>query len=227
MIDRLLTAAAVVLLTLAGSAAAQTKLTVKAEDAPPPAELSEQFRALLDPKALSVYDETGTLLCTVWPRKALESKAGAEQVKNGLTYRDLEESTVVGAVRFPKLWTDFRKQKIKPGVYTLRLGFQPMDGDHMGTAPFNEFCLLSPAKRDEKPDPLEVKALRELSATAVGQSHPGVMLLFPYPTPAEAPSVESKENEIWVLSFKRPVSAGGQQAALGFSLVVVGKSMAE
>ena len=47
---------------------------------------------------------------------------------------------MVGAVQFPEVWKDYRKQKIKAGVYTLRIGVQPEDGDHMGTAPFNEFC---------------------------------------------------------------------------------------
>ena len=40
-------------------------------------------------------------------------------------------------------------------VYTLRLAYQPMDGDHMGTAPYSEFCLLVGAEMDTKPDLLE------------------------------------------------------------------------
>jgi len=228
MTRRSLVAAAVVLTALAGRTAAQdTKLTVKVESTPPPSELSAPVRALLDSKALSVSDGQGKLLCTVWPRKTLESKATAEQVQGGLTYTSLEESTVLGAVKFPAVWTDYRKQKIQPGVYTLRLGIQPMDGDHMGTAPYNEFALLSPAGKDQKPDPLESKALTELSSTSTTRKHPGIMLLFPNPKPAEGPSVEAKPNEHWVLNFKCPVSAAGQKAALGFALVVVGHSMAE
>ena len=226
MTCRTFTAVAVAFLALAGRAAAQDKYTVKTEDAPPPDELSAPVRALLDTKALSVSDAKGKPLCTVWPRKALEAKAGADP-KAGLKYANLDETTVIGAVRFPEVWGDYRKQKIKPGVYTLRLGFQPMDGDHQGTAPFNEFCLLAPAKKDEKPAPMDAKALHQLSAGASGGSHPGVMLLFPNPQPAAEPSVEAKPNETWVLNFQRPVSAGGQKAVLGFSLVVVGHSIAE
>jgi hypothetical protein len=224
MTARLLPAAAV-LLALAGLAPA-AKLTVKVEDIPPPSEVAPPIRGLLDPKALSVYDD-GNLLCTIWLRDEFESKAAAEQAKTGLTYRDLEEAVVVGAAKFPKVWTDYRKQKIKAGVYTLRLGWQPMDGDHMGTAPFNEFCLLAPAGKDTKPDPMPAKALHELSAAAVGASHPGVMLLYPNPKPPDAPAIEAKENNTWVLSVKRPVTAGGQKAALGFSLVVVGHTSSE
>jgi hypothetical protein len=218
--------AAPLLLILTGPVSA-AKYTVKVEDAPPPAEVGNRVRSLLEVKGLSVYDDAGNLLLTVWPRKALESKATAEQVKSGLTYRELEESDVVGAVKFPKLWTDYRKQKIKAGVYTMRVGWQPMDGDHMGTAPFNEFCLLSPAAKDPSGDKMPAKALHELSAGSVGSSHPGVMLLFPNPKPADEPAVESKPNNIWLLNFKRPVTAAGQKASLGFSLVVIGQTMSE
>jgi hypothetical protein len=218
---------AAMLLFVAGHAPAEVKLVVKAEDAPPPKELAEPVRALLEGKALTVSDDQGKPICTIWPRKDVPSKADADKAKAGLTYADLDESTVVGAVRFPQVWTDFRKQKIQPGVYTLRLGKQPMDGDHMGTAPYDDFCLLCPAKQDQKPGLLESKALHELSTASTTRKHPGVMLLFPNPQPADAPAVESKPNEVWVVSFKRPVTAGGQKAAVGFSLVVVGQSMSE
>jgi hypothetical protein len=227
MTRRLLTAAAVVALALAGRAAADAKIAVKTEDAPPPNELAAPFRSLLDSKALSVYDDKGKLLLTIWLRKEFESKATADQVKAGLTYRELEESTVLGAVKVADTWTDFRKQRIKPGVYTLRLGFQPMDGDHMGTAPFNEFALLSPVAKDAKPDLMEEKPLFEMSSTATSRNHPSVMLLFPNPKPASGPAVEAKENDIWVVNFKRPVTASGQKAELGFSVVLLGVSMSE
>src|SRR5207249_6531385 len=119
--------------------------------------------------------------------KSLESKATAEEAKAGLKYAHLEETTVVGAVKFPEMWIDYRKQKIKPGVYTLRLGLQPMDGDHQGTAPFNDFLLLAPADKDKTTDALDPKELQALSAKAAGRKHPGVMLLFPNKKPGDAP----------------------------------------
>src|SRR5207253_5230968 len=139
-------------------------------------------------------------------------KATADQVKAGLKYSQLEETTVIGAVRFPDTWVDYRKNKIKPGVYTLRLAIQPMDGDHMGTAPYNEFCLLSPADQDRKPDTMDPKDLHDLSGKSTARKHPGIMLLFPNKKPADTPTVEAKPQEHWVLSFKLPVSAAGQKA---------------
>jgi hypothetical protein len=53
------------------------------------------------------------------------------------------------------------------------------------------------------------------------------MLLFPNPKPAEAPAVESKPKDHWVLSYRIPATAGDQKTHLGFSLVVVGETSAE
>jgi hypothetical protein len=220
------TLAVVVLFAAAGSALAADGPTVKIEDAPPPKELSEAVRVLLDTKAMTVSDAKGKVICTVWPRKSLESKA-ADKVEAGLTYANLDESTVIGAVRFPEGWSDYRKQKVKTGVYTLRLGIQPMDGDHMGTAPYNEFGLLCPAGKDAKPDLMTAEELHELSTGSTTRKHPGLVLLFPNPKPAEAPVIEGKPQDHWVLSFRTPVTAGGKKSALGFSLVVVGHSMSE
>lgn len=220
--------AAVALLALAvSSPAADGKLTVKVEDAEPPKELSDAVRGVLGGKAMVVSDDKGKPVCIVWAAKALESKATAEQAKAGLKYSQVEETTVVGAVKFADTWVDYRKQKIKPGVYTLRLAVQPMDGDHMGTAPYNEFCLLCPADLDKKPELLEVEKMHELSTKSTTRKHPGMMLLFPNKTPADAPVIEAKPKEHWVLSYGVPTTAAGQKAALGFSLVVLGQTSAE
>lgn len=221
------TLAAVALLALAASSSAAEKITVKFEDAEPPKELSDAVRGVLGGKAMTVTDEKGKAICTVWAAKSLDSKATAEQAKAGVKYSQIEETTVVGAVKFPDTFTDYRKQKIKPGVYTLRLGIQPMDGDHMGTAPYNEFCLLIPAEIDKKPELLDVEKLHEESKKSTTRKHPGIMLLFPNKTPPETPVVEAKPKETWVLSYRIPATAGGEKAFLGVSLVVVGVTMSE
>src|SRR5262249_27402520 len=113
------------------------------------------------------------------------------------------------------------------GVYTLRLAIQPADGDHMGTAPYNEFCLLAAADKDTKPDLMEPMALHELSAKSGGRKHPSIMLLFPNPKPADAPRVEAKPHDTWGRNSGVPATAGGQKAALGVGLVVHGVTMSE
>src|SRR5262245_2940786 len=190
------------LILAASSSAADPKYTVKVEETAAPKELSDAVRGVLASKAMSVSDDKGKLLFTVWPVKSLESKATADQAKAGLKYSQVEETTVVGAVKFADTWVDYRKQKIKPGVYTLRLGVQPMDGDHMGTAPYNDFCLLCPADQDKKPDLLDVKEMYELSSKSTARKHPAIMMMFPNKTPPEAPAVEAKPKEHFLLNYR-------------------------
>jgi hypothetical protein len=221
-------AVAAFLLAAAVAGAADAKVTVKVEDAAPPKELGAAVRAVLDSKAMRVFDDKGKPLCTVWARKALETKASAEQARAGLKYSHLEVTSLIGAVQFPSTFTDYRKQKIKPGVYTLRLGIQPEDGDHQGTAPYNDFCLLSPAGADASPGAMETKEeLFELSKKSTTRKHPGVMLLFPNRTAADKPVIEAKPKDHFVLSFRVAATASGEKGHLGFSLVVVGETMAE
>ena len=156
-------AAAAAVLFLLSHAPAADKAAVKVEDKEPPKDLGDAVRAVLDNKAMTVTDDKGKVLCTVWACKSLETKATADQAKAGLKYTHLEETTLVGAVQFPEGFRDYRKSNIKPGVYTLRLGIQPEDGDHQGTAPYNEFCLLIPAGDDKKPDVLDAETLHQQS----------------------------------------------------------------
>ncbi|MCS6852332.1 MAG: hypothetical protein NZ700_14300 [Gemmataceae bacterium] len=216
-----------VVAVLSVPAADPTKWTVKAVTAPPPKEVREAIRSLLTDQALQVVDEQGKLVGEFWLRKEVPVKASAADLKKGLAYRDIEQTTLFGVVRFPNGWSDFRKQKVKPGVYTLRLAFQPMDGDHMGTAPFNEFLLLSPAAVDVKPDLMEFKALFEMSCKAAAGSHAAILLLYPNDTPAPQPQLAAKEGNLLVLNTRAQLSADGQKADLGLGLVVEGKTTAE
>ena len=208
-------------------ARADDKYSSKTEKVAPPKELAESIQSLLDDQAISVLDGKEQTVATIWLRKSIPAKAAPEQIKSGLTYREIPETTVIGAFQLPQAWLDYRKQKIPAGVYTLRLAFQPQNGDHMGTAPYNEFLLLSPAAKDAKPDTMEPKELHELSSNATGSSHPAVMLLFPNPKPGNEPKVEGKPNATWVLYVKRGVDAAGEKAGLGFGLTVAGHTTQE
>jgi hypothetical protein len=196
--------------------------SIKSENAPIPKEITESIAKLLSDRSVQLLDSKGDVVAEVWFRKELPTKATAEQVKNGITYRELEESTVLGAVRFVHLGSEYRQQKIKEGVYTLRLGFQPMDGDHMGTAPHSEFALLVPAAADTKPDTMSAKELQDLSKKASGSSHPAVMLLYPNEKPEDQPKLVDKGNGTWVLNTKSPATAGEQKAVIGIGLTLVG-----
>jgi hypothetical protein len=223
-------AVAVVLLlaSMPASAAEAAKYTIKQTGNAAPQEIREPVRKLLSDKSIQLVGGDEGVLCELWFRKELPVKATPDQIKNGLTYREVEESTIFAGVRFEKEWTDYRKQKVKPGVYTLRLGFQPMDGDHMGTAPYPEFCLLVPANVDQKADLMEAKELRELSAKANGGSHPTVLLLFPNEKPEATAQLVDKGENTWVLMIREPVSVDGKASGegMGLGLTLVGQTSA-
>ncbi len=203
--------------------AAEGSYSIKPIAAPPPSELKESFRSLLSEQGVAFLDDKGTTIGQVWFRKEVPAKATPEQIKNGLTYREIEETTFLGAMKLDQPYTDYRRQKIKPGVYTLRLGYQLMDGDHMGTAPYAEFCLMVPASREESPEPMkEPKTLHERSTRTTGTSHPAVLLLFPNPKPEEQPKIQDKGNGHWVLDAKTAAVVNGQKTPLGIGLAVIG-----
>jgi hypothetical protein len=215
-------------LALASAAGADPgTLWARAEALDPPSELAGPVAKLLDKDAVVVTDKDGEAVLTVWFRAEIPAKATAEQVANGLTYREVPEGTLVGAVKFARPFVDYRKQEIAAGVYTLRFLVQPDVGDHVGTTPHPEFLVLSPAGKDADPDPLEPKALIKLSsASTTGGDHPGMMLLFPSSVKGAGPKLIDKGDGVKVLAVRRTVEADGRKAALGFAVTVAGHSKA-
>ncbi len=206
------------------TAAGPAALQAKAESLDPPTELAAPVAKLLGKDAVVVADGDGDAVLTIWFRAEVPAKATAEQVKNGLTYREIPEGTLVGAVRFARPFVDYRKQEIAAGVYTLRFAVQPDVGDHLGTAPHPEFLLLSPAAKDDSADPLDGKTLVKLSSASTGGDHPGVMLLFPYTGADAGPNVVEKADGVRAVVTRRPVVAEELKATLGFAITVAGHS---
>src|SRR5262245_45481909 len=103
-----------------------------------------------------------------------------------------------------------------------------MDGDHQGSAPFNEFLLLTPAGVDKKAVLMPHKELTEMSGKSIpGSSHPAVLLLYPNPKPEAAPQLLNKGKGIFVLSWKTDVAAGTDKGTLGIGLTFFGVTEAE
>lgn len=195
--------------------------TAKVEKVEPPAKLAEPVRKLLDEQVLVVRDGDAVVM-RVWFRNPVPVKATEEQVRNGLTYREIAEGTLVGAIEFPEKFTDFRKQELAAGVYTLRFAVQPDIGDHTDTSPHPDFCLLSPADEDKDAEPIEKKSLVELSSKVNEGRHPAVLLLWPHNAKDDAVKVLDKGNGVIVAALKRPVAAGDVKATLGFAVTVAG-----
>jgi hypothetical protein len=197
--------------------------SIKSADAAPPMELAEPIRKLLADRCVQFFAGGDKPLVEVWFRKEAPGDAVDVQIMNGLTYREVPETTVLGGLRVVGDFTDYRHQKIAPGVYTLRLGFQPVTDDHQGTTPYPEFLLLSPAAEDVKPDAMEHKALEEMSGKTTGK-HPAVLLLFPGKNTSEEPKLVEKGGGCWVLMVKQDVRVGDKKTVMGVGLTLIGTS---
>lgn len=206
--------------------AQDAKYSIKVGDAAPPKELSESIQRLLGKQSIELYDPAGKKIGEFWFRAEIPADATPEQIKNGLTYREVKQSEILGAARFEQDARDYRKQKVKAGVYTLRLAYQPMDGDHSGSSQFQEFVVAVGAAKDKKADLLDVKDMVELSQTSINTGHPAVLMLFPNSKPGVNPELAAKPKSHWVLNTKGEIVVGGKKTgtSLGIGLTVVGSA---
>lgn len=207
------------------ASAAEPSWSVKAVQEQPPAAVADKIREELDRAGWRVTDPNSTTVLTLWLRTRIPAQATAEQLKNGLSAREIPEGTLLGVVQFSALFKDSRKQDIAPGVYTLRFALQPDIGDHAGTVPHPEFVLLIPAADDAAPGPREVKDVLKLSKAATNGDHPAVMLLFPVNASESATKITRKEDRFQVLQIRRQLTTdAGESAPWVFALTIDGHS---
>lgn len=211
-------------LTLTTPLAAQEKFGVDVKDAPVPKEVDARIGKLLAPKAIQFNDGGGKTIAEFWLRAQIPTDATAEQIKNGITYRELKQSELLGVIRFEKDWHDYRKQKVLAGVYTMRLAVQPMDGDHMGMGDFQDYALLLDAGKDTSPAPLDKDTLYKISMKTINTGHPAVLMLVPTPAKGKEAEIVNRVRKEWVVNVRRPLTAGGKDtgAVFGIGLTLEG-----
>ena len=171
----LLTSAIALLLTLAPSV---TPLSDT-----PPAELSAGIATSLKPAAKV---QLGAATLDVWLVAKLES--------GGAGWSGVESGALVGALRVTGEYKEIRGKVVKPGVYTLRFGLQPQNGDHLGISTYREFLLLSPAAIDKDPKVLGFDGVVALSKEVIGTAHPASLSLDP-PEGAPGAVLSTYNNE--------------------------------
>jgi hypothetical protein len=209
-------------LALVASAAAQT-YKVEKESTPAPQELAAPIHNTLAGEALRISGPQG-VLCEIWLRKAVPATAPANQGL-GIAYGQLGDGTLFGAIRFAAASKDYRRQTIQPGVYTMRYALQPVDGNHLGVAPYRDFFLLAPAALDTSLAPITGKDLYNLSRKAAGTGHPSVWSLV---TTEEAPATlpgmgHVEDGDLWVVYFKAAMQPeGGAVTQITMGLVITG-----
>ena len=202
----------------AGESAYRTEALKEA----PPAAVSERVRKVIATQGLRVLGPKGKPFVDVWLRNSVTTKADENRL--GIDFGSLREGTLVGAVRVHGKSEDFRGNGFRKGVYTLRYGIQPEDGDHQGTAETRDFLLLCPVDLDVKPDPMPTEEVIKLSVKVSRRKHPCVLYLVKmFDKPEKLPRlVHQEELEYWVLDFQVPVEGKSGKTAVRLGLVLVG-----
>jgi hypothetical protein len=207
----------VLFLALVASLSAQ-ELIVSPHTNAPPAELEDPIEALMASGGQQVA-LAGKTLQFSWV-KSLPLRSGSTDA----TWSEIDEGMLVGAVRLSADFPDIRGSMMKAGVYTLRYGIEPADGNHIGVSPYREFLLLSPAAVDKSVGALGHDGTIAISRQSIGLSHPACWSLDP-PVTSDAPaSVHTDQSGFVHVVFEVPVSRDGKDAGtLKFGLILKGQ----
>jgi hypothetical protein len=201
--------------------AAEDKTLTKVAQAP--SGVSAPISATINPQGYRVQSGEGTV-CEVWLLKELAVKPRFKPTLN-VKY-PLQSGQLVGVLRVGDKgeYTDFRGQPVKPGVYTLRYGQQPQDGNHIGTSELADFLVAIPAAADADPKPIvSLEELHKDSAKSVGGNHPAIFSLLPPEAAAGAATLAKDDNDRWVLGVPAQATKDGKKVSLSFRMVVIGK----
>jgi hypothetical protein len=206
----LLLNAAILLLAGCGGGVSVATLSEPAPDG-----IAEAVRKELAPAGLRVLRD-GRPYMDFWFRASVPTVAA--KPGPGIRYGMLRPGGLVGAARVHAAAVDFRAQKVLPGLYTMRYGVQPDDGDHQDKTEARDFLLLCPAAADGSPEAMEHKPLTKLSATLNGKKHPAVLFLAA-PGDGPLPGIVRRGNP------EQVILEASDGSALRLAIVVVGKYM--
>ena len=147
---------------------------------------------------LKVVADNGAAYCEVWLRSTMPS--GPNTGESSVTLPTIPKGALLGLLRFTAKGADRRGQTIAPGVYTLRYGDFPINGNHQGVAPQRDFLLLVPAALDKSTDAVgDFDALVEMSRKASGAPHPAVLSFWKADN--DTPGL-TQQGDDWVLQVK-------------------------
>jgi len=165
----------------------------------PPSDVAPAIQQALQKDGVRISGPSGTV-CEIWLRTTAPS--GPKSSEPDLTLPTIPHGSLLGVIRYPNKGSDRRGTTIKPGVYTLRYSYYPVNGDHQGVAPQRDFALLSLASADT--DLNATPTFDQLVATsrkADGTQHPLVLSIW-NPDPDFKAGFDKQGDTDWVLEEK-------------------------
>jgi hypothetical protein len=180
----------------------------------PPAEVAAPVLAAMNKAGTKIVADNGSAYCEIWLRSTMPS--GPNTGESSVTLPTIPKGALLGLLRFAAKGADRRGQTIAAGVYTLRYGDYPINGNHQGVAPQRDFLLLVPAALDKSADAVaDFDALLELSRKASAAPHPAV-LSFWKADADDKPGFQKQGEKDWVLT----ANLGDTKV----SIIVIGKA---
>jgi hypothetical protein len=196
--------------------------TLKTADKPAPKEMGESIRAVLQPKAIQLLQGDKPAL-EIWLRQEVPLKSKPASANDALAA--VSETALVAAVAVNDTsLRDYKDNEVPKGIYTARFALQPKDGDHLGTAEFDSFLVLTDVQNDKDLNGLNTfKALTKASGKSTTSGHPIVVSLRPAAGDGTFPRLTEPAAEHQALRLKLVAKAsGGDKIDLAFDLVFKG-----
>ncbi|MGE3820615.1 MAG: hypothetical protein AB7I30_14475 [Isosphaeraceae bacterium] len=189
----------------------------------PPEALAAPLRDALQAEGYRVVDGQGKPYADLWIRKSVPATEAPGKPKGAILFPFLTEGELIGALRYVGEGYDNRDQAIAKGVYTLRYGLQPVNGDHLGVSPYRDYALLLPAAKDRTVAVVPRKALEERSSETAGTSHPAILLMTAAqpggPTPPAI--VRDEERNTWAAALPLSTAVQGSPTASPVTVGIV------
>lgn len=221
---RFLGSCGVVLLFLAPAVASADDFKVEAIKDAPPAGVAPEIASDLDGQGYRITDDQGKPFGEIWLRKSVPATDKPAGAKGAIQFPFLAEGELLGVLQLVGEAHDYRDQTIEKGVYTMRYGLQPVNGDHLGVSPFRDYTLLLPAAKDKATAALKRKQLETESSEAAGTTHPAVFFMLSVPPDAPVSMIHDEEKNTWRVVLPLSLKAPGESLSHPVSFIVSGMS---
>ena len=190
-----------------------------------PKGVAAKIGTLIDPAGYQISSPKGPV-CSVW---LVKDVAIRDKFKPSLSVKyPFTNGQLVGLLQVhgKNGYTDFRGQELKPGVYTLRYGQQPEDGNHVGTSDLADFLLALPAKIDQDPKPIfGFDDLSSKSAKSAGATHPAIFSMLPAAKAIKTASVTHDDDHgFWILNVAAAAKTKTKAAKVNLRFIAIGRS---
>jgi hypothetical protein len=164
----------------------------------PPPEVAPAIAQALQKDGTKITNN-GAAYCEIWFRTGKPS--GTPSNEENVSLPAMPMGALLGVIRFDGKGADRRGQQIKAGVYTLRYGIMPINGDHQGAAPQRDFLLMIPAADDKDLNATpNFEAVVAMSRKASGTPHPAVLSFWK--ADSATPGFSKQGESDWVLQAK-------------------------